>query len=186
MLFSGKEQEDSRELDRLIAATAAGNHADFETLYRRTSASVYGFALSILKNSHEAEEVSQKVYLTLYSRAGRYESQGKPMAWILTITRNLCLMRLRNAKKEESIPPEEMEGLLTSSGFGDAKEKGILLTAAMERLDDKERQIVILHAVGGLLHREIAEILELPLPTVLSKYRRSLAKLKKILKEGPG
>ena len=79
-----------------------------------------------------------------------------------------------------------MEALLTSSGFGDAKEKGILLTSAMEKLEDEERQIVILHAVSGLLHREIAEILELPLPTVLSKYRRSLAKLRKILKEELG
>ena len=186
MLFSGKEREENRKLDNLIAAAAAGNHADFETLYRMTSASVYGFALSILKNSHEAEEVSQEVYLTVYSKAGRYESQGKPMAWILTITRNHCLMRLRNAKKDESTSPEEMEALLTSSGFGDAKEKGILLTSAMEKLEGEERQIVILHAVSGLLHREIAEILELPLPTVLSKYRRSLAKLRKILKEELG
>lgn len=53
-----------------------------------------------------------------------------------------------------------------------------VLEAALNILSDQERQIVVLHAAAGLKHREIAKLLELPLPTVLSKYRRALSKLK--------
>ena len=56
-----------------------------------------------------------------------------------------------------------------------------VLEAALNTLTVEERQVVLLHAVSGLKHREIAKLLEMPLPTVLSKYRRSLSKLKKKL-----
>lgn len=54
----------------------------------------------------------------------------------------------------------------------------------MKQLTDQERQIVMLHAVAGFKHREIAELLELPLSTVLSKYRRALKKLRHSLEKG--
>lgn len=53
----------------------------------------------------------------------------------------------------------------------------------MTGLSDQERQVVLLHAVTGLKHREIAALLELPLPTVLSKYSRALKKLRLAMKE---
>ena len=53
--------------------------------------------------------------------------------------------------------------------------------AVMAKLRDDEREIVMLHAVAGMKHREIASMLELPLSTVLSKYNRALKKLKKLL-----
>ena len=56
-----------------------------------------------------------------------------------------------------------------------------VLLACMEALSDEERQIVTLHAVSGFKHREIAELMELPLPTVLSKYSRALKRLKQRL-----
>ena len=56
----------------------------------------------------------------------------------------------------------------------------------MTRLSDEERQIVVLHAVAGFKHREIADIVELPLPTVLSKYHRALKKLRAFLEKGEG
>ena len=63
------------------------------------------------------------------------------------------------------------------------KEDEIFLKGAMSALGEEERQIVILHAVAGMRHREIAGLLKMPLATELSKYRRGLAKLKKILEE---
>ncbi|MDR1538930.1 MAG: hypothetical protein LBU32_13220 [Clostridiales bacterium] len=53
----------------------------------------------------------------------------------------------------------------------------------MNILSEQERQIIMLHCSGGLKHREIGRLLELPLSTTLSKYRRALSKLKKFLKE---
>ena len=56
-----------------------------------------------------------------------------------------------------------------------------VLQALLQRLEPQERQIVVLHAVAGLKHREVAQLLEMPLSTVLGKYSRSLKKLKKSL-----
>ena len=60
----------------------------------------------------------------------------------------------------------------------------VVLKAALQILTEEERQIVTLHALSGCKHREIAEILQIPLPTVLSKYHRALKKLKKELEGG--
>lgn len=60
-------------------------------------------------------------------------------------------------------------------------EDKLVLRACMQQLEDDERQIVVLHAVSGFLHREIAHLMGMPLSTVASKYNRSLKKLKKYL-----
>ena len=64
-----------------------------------------------------------------------------------------------------------------------SSEDRVVLEAALRLLTGEERRIVMLHAVAGLKHRETAELLELPLSTVLSKYRRALKKLKWGLEE---
>ena len=74
-------------------------------------------------------------------------------------------------------------GFIIKKEFSDGSEEAVALEQAMKVLGDQERQILILHAVTGLKHREIAEMLGMPLATVLSKYARSLKKLKKALEE---
>ncbi|MBR5472193.1 MAG: hypothetical protein IKU81_08835 [Oscillibacter sp.] len=108
--------QERKELDRLLADVARGDQDALAGLYHRTRAAVYAMVLSILKNTHDAQDVK----------------------------------------------PEDRQ----------------LLQTALAALSQTERQVVLLHAVTGLKHREIAEILELPLATVLSKYRRALRKLK--------
>ena len=75
---------------------------------------------------------------------------------------------------------EDWERALADRSGLTAEDKSVL-AACMERLSDEERQIVTLHALSGFRHREIAALLELPLPTVLSKYSRALKKLKEYL-----
>ena len=112
-----------------------------------------------------------------------YRPQGKPMAWIFTIVRNRCLQKLRERGRAADIPPEDWEPYLKSCDSVTPEDR-LLIGACMERLTQEERQIVVLHAVSGFRHREIAQILQLPLPTVLSKYHRALKKLKKYVTEG--
>ena len=82
-------------LDCCLARVAGRDREALAELYQRTRTSVYGFALSILKNTQDAEDVLHDCYVNLYAAAAGYRSSGKPLAWILTITRNLCLMKLR-------------------------------------------------------------------------------------------
>lgn len=171
---------DSRQLDSYLLKIAARDSQALADLYNSTSAPVYAFALSILKNSQDAEDVLHDCYLQIYSAASGYHSCGKPMAWIMTITRNLCLLRLRERQKISHLPQEDWEPYLETCEHMSSEDK-LVLTECMNRLSDAERQIVILHAAAGFRHREIAGILDIPLATVLSKYNRAIKKLKKYI-----
>ena len=59
----------------------------------------------------------------------------------------------------------------------------LILQSVLNHLSDDERQIVVLYAISGLKHREIATLLDIPLPTVLSKYRRALKKMRKMMED---
>lgn len=170
-----------QELEQMLAQIALGSQTAFESLYRATDSAIYGYALSLTKNHHEAQDVMMDTYLKIRCAAHLYVPQGKPMAWILTITKNLAFTRLRAAGRQ--IPTEEIEQ--PAPPFDHDTEEAIALEQAMQVLEEQERQILVLHAVTGLKHREIAEITGLPLSTVLSKYARSLKKVRKVLLEEP-
>ena len=177
------EKEHDAFLDRCIEETATGNMEGFKKLYTETKSSVYGFALSVLKNPDDAEDVLQDCFVKVFSAAADYKSQGKPLAWILTITRNLCLQLLRDKKKHADIPEEDWEKYVGETDNA-STEDNIVLTELLQTLAEDERQIVVLHVVSGLKHREIADFLKMPLSTVLSKYNRSLKKLNEKLSKG--
>lgn len=171
------------ELDeRLILRMANGDRDAFGDLYHVTSSAVYGFALSILKNKHDAENVMHDTYIRAFKSAPSYKPMGKPMAWILTIVRNLSYNLLKSGHMSEDL--SEYEGLLGASESESSVDR-MILEKAFEILEFEERQIVILHALTGMKHKEIAELLDIPIGTVLSKYNRSLKKMRKEI-EGEG
>ena len=67
--------------------------------------------------------------------------------------------------------------------FVDDVSERIVLETAVNKLDENERTILLLHAVSGLKNREIAELLDMPINTVLSKYNRTIKKMQKYLEE---
>lgn len=168
------------ELEELLLGVAAGDREALSGFYARTRTAVYGLALSYLRSGHDAEDVTQDTYLKVWDSAGTYRPQGKPMAWLLTITRNLSLMRIRGRDKVVDMPQEDWNTLAAENSAVTAEDRQVL-TAALYGLTDQERRVVLLHAVSGLKHREIAQILEMPLATVLSKYHRALKKLRDLL-----
>lgn len=171
---------DSGLLDQYLAGMAAGNKESLAELYHTVSPAVYSFALSLLKNRQDAEDILHDVFISLYASAGSYRSSGKPMAWIMTIVRNHCLKMLR----ERRHTPEELEAVWDVSALETLpSEEKLLVRECLFRLTDEERQIVVLHAVSGFRHREIAQFMSLPLSTVLSKYRRAIKKLDRDLRE---
>lgn len=169
-------------VERCLLAIGKQDLNALEELYDRTGASVFGFALSILKNAQDAEDVMHDLYMTVWSGAGKYCAEGKPMAWIMTITRNLCLQKYREYQKRSDIPQEDWESYIESNPNMSPEDK-LILAECMERLSDQERQIVTLHAAAGFRHREIAKLLKLPLSTVLSKYNRALKKMRIFMEE---
>ena len=102
------------------------------------------------------------------------------MAWLLTIARNLALMRLRKAENK-NISFDELFHVEDPHNAYRETENHMVLDKVLRLLTDSERQIVMLHAVAGVKHREIAALLDMPTATVLSKYSRAIKKLRTVM-----
>lgn len=163
-------------MDKWIQGIAQGDRDALEKFYAATSSAVYAYALSILQNPHDAEDVLQDCYIAVCRSAGEYRSQGKPMAWLMTITRNLCYKSRRLRQRYVSLDSGELFGRLEAP----ADDK-LLMQSCMQVLTEEERSIVVLHAVAGCTHAEIGRHLNLKLGTVLSKYHRAIRKLRDTL-----
>ncbi len=150
-------------------------------LYELTKDAIYGYVLSIIKNKHDAEDIFQEVYVRLYENCTKYDSQGKPLAWIMTIARNLCYEKLRKIKDTSDI--DDMYDMGSHDKNHKNVEDKMILDIAFKKITDEERNIIVLHIVSGMKFREIAKYLELPLSTVLSKYHRAIKRMKDLLKE---
>ena len=181
MAAQAREELQPEILERLMAGLAAGDRDSLAALYHRTRAAVYGLALSYLKNGHDAQDVTQDTFVRVWEKAPQYQSKGKPLSWILAIAKNLSLMKLREQGKQQDLEPQEWESLAIDSPDVTWEDRQIL-QAALNRLSREEQQVVMLHAVAGMRHREIASLLDMPLPTVLTKYHRALKKLNTSLK----
>ena len=181
MIQTIRQEQDPAKLEELILRVAAGEQQALEELYRRTRGAVYAVALSLLRNAHDAQDVAQDAFVRVWEGAAQYRPQGSPMAWLLTVARNLARMKLRQGARQAELSDEEWEAIPADSPAVTPEDRE-LLQGALASLEDQERQVVLLHAVTGLKHREIAQLMEMPLATVLSKYHRALKKLKTKMK----
>ena len=159
--------------EELLRRIATGDREALALLYRRESSSVYGYALSILRNEEDAEDALQDCSVSLWKNAGAYRG-GSARSYILKVVLNLARVRLRQRSRSVGPPDEERFEEIRDV---DTPFRRLILKECLASLDEDERQIVVLHAASGLKHREIAQITGLPLSTVLSKYNRSIKKL---------
>ena len=171
----------ARELEHLLLRVGQGDREAFALLYSRTRGAVYALALSLLRDAHEAQDVSQDAFVKVWEAAPGYRPQGSPMAWLLTIVRNLSRSRLRRSSREVELD-EEAWNAIPAGAPNVSPEDRQMLQEALARLEGEERRVILLHAVAGLKHRETAQLLELPLSTVLPKYHRGLKKLRALMK----
>ncbi len=178
-----KRQQEYDEHDTLLLAIQEGDKDALRELFDLCKQSVYGYAYSIIKNPQDAQDIVQDVFIQIYKSAHLYKPESKAMAWIFTITRNITYMKIRKQQKETLL--EEREDLENLYDVDVHKEEGqkIFLQQVLSKLDEQSRQIVVLHALEGLLHKEIAAMLDMKLSTVLSKYNRAIKKLQELVKE---
>lgn len=144
------------ELDAAVERAKQGDRDAVHYLYVRFSSNVYGYARSIVRDEHEAEDVTQQVFARLITALTRYEDRGVPFsAWILRITHNMAIDHMRRRLTlcdETTLPEEETED--RSQGLGQA------LREAFEELPDTQRQVLVMRHVGGFSPGEIGEALE--------------------------
>ena len=169
--------------EKLFKRISADDMKAVDELYNLTERTLYAYILSMVKNHDETLDLMQETYIKIMSSAHLYKPMGKPLAWMFTITRNLYLSKLRKEKRDLSVDSGEMANDLRFSYVSDYDDR-IVLESVINVLEEDERKIVMLYAVSGLTHKEIAESIGLKLNTALSKYHRALAKLRKHLAEG--
>lgn len=174
--YGGRSKVD----EALFVRIGQGDRNAFEELYVQTERAVYAYVFSILKNPEDTQDVVQDTYLKIRAAAHLYQPQGKPMAWIFTIARNLTHNLQRRNVRSVYLEDGDLENRKDFSYVTDLTDR-LILEAAMELLSEEERQILLLHALSGMKHREIAKSMGAPLSTVLSRYQRSLKKLRKFL-----
>src|SRR4051794_6416913 len=154
----GSTVVDSDEQRRLVArAVARAKDGDSEAirfLYIRYADNVYGYVRSIVRDEHEAEDVTQHVFAKLLTVIVKYEERSVPFsAWILRVARNVAVDHMRRSR---AIPCEEVHGLdeIDESGGSDRLHG---LSDALSKLPEEQRSVLMLRHLVGLLPGEIAE-----------------------------
>lgn len=120
---------------------AEGDASAFAALYREAAPAVFAYALSVLKNRESAEDITQETFLKVRGAAHLYKKQGKPLAFLFTIARNLCLMQLRKARCV--IPAEDPETLSAPEiwPMADAEDRLVLEEAFRAMTPDRAEEI---------------------------------------------
>ncbi len=175
LLMTLPQVNTAEALDATLLQVASGNRQALTELYEAARVPVYAAALSLLKSPEDAQDVTQDTFVRIWEQAASYRPRGSAMAWILTIARNLARMKLRSRRRTVELTEPEWAALPAPAG-ADADDL-MALQAALNILKPHEREVVLLHAVSGLKHKEIAAVLKRPLPTILSQYNRALKKL---------
>jgi RNA polymerase sigma-70 factor (ECF subfamily) len=148
------ESQETREKTRLAVARAKeGDQDALRFLYVTYSHNIYGYVRSIVRDEHEAEDVTQHVFAKLMTSLVKYDDRGVPFfAWLLRMARNVAIDHLRANRltpTENVLDPDSSSGV--DIGHGET------VRAALAALPDEQREVVILRHVVGLTPGEIAD-----------------------------
>ena len=143
------------EIARAVTRAKQGDRAAIRFLYLRYADNVYGYARSIVRNDHDAEDIVQQVFTRMLTAIQGYEQRSVPFsAWLLRITHNMAIDHLRR----RSTVCEEPELLASEDGpHYESHHLRATLRDALATLPEVQREIVVLRHIVGLSPREIAD-----------------------------
>lgn len=176
-------------------AYAAGEVKAFEILVQRHERALFNFIFRSVGRRDIAEELLQETFLRIIKSAPKYQKTAKFTTWAYTIARNICIDRARKFKKRKEYSLDRTVGdgedggatfldnvvdEQAAAGSMDVEKKVFLerLKGALEELPDEQSEVFIMREFSGLKFREIAEILDIPVPTVKSRMRYALEGLR--------
>lgn len=177
---------DRLRLVEALVATGREDREAFRTLYKLTSAKLFGICLRICGDRAAAEDVLSDVYLLVWRRAGAYEpGRASPITWLATIARNRAIDWRRGNAVRPSAPLAEAPDIADDSPPADAmmlrSEEERQLHLCLDALDAKQRGAIRTAFFEGLTYAELAERESVPLGTMKSWVRRGLLRLKDCL-----
>ena len=175
---------------RLLGEIARGDRDAFGRFYDLHAALVHTFALRILRERGEAEEVVQDVFVQVWRQAETYSTdRGTPEAWLITMTRSRGIDKLRSKRRRDEMvrpadnPDRLSEPAVAESAAGRAEARATL-GGALADLPAAQRSVLELAYFDGLTQSEIAARLGEPLGTVKTRMRGGLERLRGALESG--
>jgi RNA polymerase sigma-70 factor, ECF subfamily len=160
-----------------VARAKKGDQEAVRFLYVSYSHNIYGYARAIVRDEHEAEDVTQHVFQKLITAVAKYDDAGAPfVAWLLRLAHNVAVDHLR---ANRLTPVEEVVDPLIATDADLTRAE--TLRQALAALPDKQRQVVMLYDVAGLSHGEIAERLDQTEGAVRALHHRARRKLQREL-----
>jgi RNA polymerase sigma-70 factor (ECF subfamily) len=155
-------------------------------LYQAYSSLVFGLALRVLHNPGLAEEVTQDIFLKVWQQPERWNpALGQFTSWLLTITRNAAIDRLRKERHSQTQQVEHMEHMAEPNLADDGLwYDGQVLAELLTQLPPEQRQLIELAFFQGYTHSELSNQLRLPLGTVKTRLRSGLQKLRLLWERG--
>jgi RNA polymerase sigma-70 factor (ECF subfamily) len=152
----------------------------FERLYRSSRDDVYAYVAGLLRDSAAAEEVTAAAFERAYRKRNRFDPErGEPRAWLFGIARNAALdeLRRRGRQAELTTEPADLESFGSVGGAEDS-ERRLTVSAALERLEARERELIALKFFAGLANAEIAQVLGIGESNAGTKLHRAMSKLR--------
>ena len=160
----------------------AGVDRAFESFYRKHVAEVYQYALAVLTNPADAEDVTQQTFLNAYRAFQKGERPHTPHNWLIKIAHNVCRMRWRQSSRRPQEVP--LENAAEPASLDDDKPSLDDVLAALARLPFNQRAAIVMREVEGRSYAEIAEVLSTTVPAVealLFRARTNLRSRRKAL-----
>ncbi len=188
------QQADDR---RLLAVMVAGEPDAFAALYDRLSGPLFTLCLRMIGDAEEAEDVLQEAFLTIWRRAGTYDSaRASVFSWAVHLTRCKAIDHLRsrgrrlrvlgpavadngdNGFASTPVPPEATASTPSASDDADRNEQAARVRRVLGALPAEQSQVIELAFFSDLTHHEISARLAQPLGTIKARIRRGLLKLR--------
>jgi RNA polymerase sigma-70 factor (ECF subfamily) len=160
----------------VLEAFRRGEEEAVGAVYRRYGGPVYAVAMSVLGDHDLAGEAAQETFVRAWRAAPRYRSGDTLAPWLFTIARRVAIDMWRLRQRFAGQPPAE-DAILSPPPDLDAVWEAYQVRAAVNRLPDEERVVVLLHHFKQLSHTEIAARLGIPVGTVKSRSYRAHRRL---------
>jgi RNA polymerase sigma-70 factor (ECF subfamily) len=176
----------------LIERCRTGDPAAFEPLVEKYRERVWRLAYGYLRDREEAWDVAQEAFVRAWQALPTFRGQSAFYTWLFRITMNVATDRARQraargrAFGTEPVPEEDWERVMTDPGAGPddaathAQERQ-RIQQALEALPQHHRTIIMLSDLEGLSYREIAEVLDIPMGTVMSRLHNARKRLRRVL-----
>ena len=177
----------NQQLAQLLERIAQGDQESFAEFYRLTSRRVFGMARRVLIDPELSEDTVQEVFLQVWQNAARFDpASGSPLAWLMTISHRRAVDRVRSS---QSASEREARYGATSQDIDhdsvqdevDGRLEAEAVVRCLETLTETQQESVRLAYYGGLTYREVAEKLNAAIPTIKSRIRDGLIRLKTCL-----